>query len=43
MGKYIESNYETIFGDRKGLKVLELGSGTGLGGTHVAKLLHQRN
>lgn len=40
MGEWIESHPELVSGDK--LRVLELGSGTGLGGTHIAAYLKSR-
>lgn len=41
MGKFIEEKYKSIIGQQMNVRVLELGSGTGLGGIHLAKLLEK--
>ena len=41
MGKYIESIQTSIMNNSQSVRVLELGSGTGLGGIHLAKLLEK--
>ena len=39
MGEYVESNQDTILKENKSVRVLELGSGTGLGGIHFGTLM----